>query len=121
MLSLPEQVSGAHLRVDAIVGNDQGLSLPGEQVDADAAEQLALGLGHIGIAGTDDHVDRRNGLGAERHGGDRLHTAEHENLIRPAEMHGCDNRGMRTALERRRACDDALHPGYSRSHDRHVG
>jgi len=30
--------------------------LVNKRSDADAAEQLALGLGHIGVAGTDDHA-----------------------------------------------------------------
>ncbi len=120
MLGLAEQVGGAEFRIDAVVGDDQGLGRPGEQIDADAAEQLTLGLGHIGVAGADDHVDRRDGLGAERHGGDRLHAAEHEDLVGAAEMHGSDDRRMRTALERRRAGGNPLHARHPRGHDRHV-
>ena len=120
MLGLAEQIGRAHFAVDAVVGDDQRLGRSGEQVDADAAEQLALGLGHIGIARPDDHVDRRDGLGAERHGGDRLHAAEHENLVGAAEMHGRDDRRMRPAVERRRAGDDVLHAGDARGDDRHV-
>ena len=88
-----------------LVGDDQRLGRPGEEIDADAAEQLPLGLGDIGIAGPDDHVDRRDGLGAERHGGDRLHAAEHEDLVGAAEMHGRDDCRMQarrgTAARRR--------------------
>ena len=111
MLGLAEQVGGADFAVDAVVGDDQRLGRAGEQVDADAAEQLALGLGHIGVAGADDHVDRRDRLGAERHRGDGLHAAEHIDFVGAAEMHGGDDRRMRPALERRRAGDDALHAG----------
>ena len=59
-------------------------------------------------------------VGAERHGGDRLHAAEHVDLVGAAEMHGGDDRRMRPALERRRAGDDALHAGDPRGDDRHV-
>ena len=111
VLGLAEQVGGAHLAVDAVVGDDQRLGRAGEQIDADAAEQLALGLRHIGVAGADDHVDGGDRLGAERHGGDRLHAAEHVDLVGAAEMHGGDDGRMRPALERRRAGDDALHAG----------
>ena len=120
MLGLAEQIGGADLAVDAVVGDHQRLGRSGEQVDADAAEQLALGFRHIGIAGPDDHVDGRDRLGAERHGGDRLHAAQHVDFVGAAEMHGCDNRRMRPALERRRAGDDALHAGDPRGDDRHV-
>ena len=58
MLGLAEQVGRADLAVDAVVGDHQRLGRAREQVDADAAEQLALGLRHIGVARPDDHVDR---------------------------------------------------------------
>ena len=121
MLGLAQQIRGADFAVDAVVGDDERLGRPGQQIDADAAEQLALGLGDIGVAGADDHVDRRDGLGAERHGGHRLHAAEHEDLVGPAEMHSGDDRRMRAALERRRAGDDVLHAGDVGGDDRHVG
>ncbi len=120
MLGLAEQIGGADFAVDRVVGDDQRLGRPGEEIDADAAEQLPLGLGDIGVAGPDDHVDRRDGLGAERHGGDRLHAAEHENLVGAAEMHRRHDRRMRPALERRRAGDDVLHAGDARGDDRHM-
>ena len=120
MLGLAEQIGGAEFAVDRVVGNDQRFGGAGEQVDADAAEQLALGLGDIGIAGADDHVHGRDRFGAERHGRHRLHAAEHENLVGAAEMHGGDDRRMRPALERRRAGDDAFHAGNLRRDDRHV-
>ena len=120
MLGLAEQVGGADFAVHAVVGDDQRLGRPGQQVDADAAEQLPLGLRHIGVAGADDHVDRLDTLGAERHGGHRLHAAEHVDVVGAAEMHGGDDGRMRPALERRRAGDDALHAGDLGGDDRHV-
>ena len=62
----------------------------------------------------------RDRSGAERHRGDRLHAAEHVDLVGAAEMHRGDDRGMRPAAERRRAGDDALHAGDPRGDDRHV-
>ena len=64
-----------------VVGDDQRLGGACEQVDADPPEELALGFGHVGVAGTDDHVDRLDRLGAERHRADRLHAAEHVDLV----------------------------------------
>ena len=120
MLGLAEQVGGAHFAVDAVIGDDQRLGRPGQKIDADAAEQLPLGFGDVGIARADDHVDRRDGLGAERHGGDRLHATEHENLVGAAEMHRRHDRRMRPAVKRRRAGDDVLHAGDARGDDRHM-
>ena len=45
-----EQVGGDELGVGRVVGDHRDLRRPGEQVDADAAEQLALGLGDERVA-----------------------------------------------------------------------
>ena len=99
MLGLPEQVGRADFAVDRVVRDDQRFGRAGEQVDADAAVELALRLRHIGVARPDHHVDGANRAGAERHHGDRLHAAEHIDLVRAAEMHRGDDRGMRPALK----------------------
>src|SRR4029079_18732378 len=52
-----------------------------EQIDADTADHLPLGLGPIGIARSYDHIHRTDGLGAKPQRGDRLHAAKHENLV----------------------------------------
>ena len=82
-----------------LVGDDQGLGRAGEEVDADAAVELALGLGDIGVARPDQHVDGLDRLGAERHGADRLHAAEAVDHVGAGEMLRGDDR-------RRRACPD---------------
>jgi hypothetical protein len=120
VLGLAEEVGRTDLAVDALVGDDQRLGRSGQEIDADAAEQLALGFRDVGIAGSDDHVDGAHRLGAERHGGDRLHAAEDIDFVRPAQMHGGDDRGVGAALERRRAGHDALHASDARGNDRHV-
>jgi hypothetical protein len=106
VLGLAEQVGGADLGVHGVVGDHQRLGRPGEQVDADAAEELALGLGDEGVARADQHVDRRDRLGAERHRADRLHAAEHVDLVGAGQVHRRDDGRVRLALEGRRAGDD---------------
>ncbi len=120
MFGLAEQVGGADFAVDAVVGDDQRFGRAGQKIDPDAAEQLALGLGHIGVAGADDHVDGLDRFSAERHGGDGLHAAEDINVIGAAEMHGGDDGRMRPALEWRRAGDNAFHAGDLGGDDRHM-
>ena len=120
MFRLAEEVGRADLAVHGLVGDDQRLGRPGEEIDADAPEQLALGLGDIGVARPHDHGDGRDGLGAERHGGHRLHAAEDVDLVGAAQVHRGDDRRMRPALERRRAGDDAAHARDLRGHDRHM-
>ena len=121
MLGLPQQVGGAHFAVDGLVGDYQGLGRTGEQVDADAAEQLPLGFRDKGIAGADQHVDALDALSTDRHGADRLDAAEAIDDVGAGEMLGGDDGGRRLALIGRRTGDDALDPGHLGGDDRHVG
>ena len=69
---------------------DQQVARAGEPVDADLAEHLPLGLLHVQVAGTDDHVDAVDRLGAVGQRGDRLGAA-----------HPVDDAPRRTAGRRR--------------------
>ncbi len=120
VLGLSDQIDGGHFGIAGIVGDDQRLGGTGQQIDADASEQLALGFGDVGVAGADDHVDRRDALGAQRHGGDGLHASDGVDFIGSAQVHRGDDGGMRRALERRRGGDDALHARGLRGDDAHV-
>ncbi len=120
MFGLAQKVGGADFAVDTVVGDDQRFGRARQQIDADAAEQLPLGFRHIGVAGPDDHVDRLDRFGAERHGRDGLHAAQHINLVGAAEMHGGDDGGVRPALERRGTGDDALHARHLGGDDGHM-
>jgi hypothetical protein len=81
VLGLTQQVGCAHLGVRGVVGDDQNLGRAGEEVDADPAIELPLGLGDIGVAGPDQHVHRLEGRGAERHRRDCLNAAENMDFI----------------------------------------
>ncbi len=96
VFGLAEQVGGAELAIHRLVGDHQRLGRAGEQVDADAAVELPLGFGDEGIAGADQHVDRLDALGAERHRADRLDAAEAIDHIRAGQMlRGDDGRCRR--------------------------
>ena len=60
MFGLAEEVGRAHLAVDAVVGDDERLGRAGKEIDPDAAEELALRLGHKGVAGPNQHIDGRD-------------------------------------------------------------
>ena len=121
MLRLAEEVRRAELAVHRLVRDDQGLGGPREEVDADPAEELALRLRDEHVPGPDQHVDGIDGLAAEGHRADRLHPAEAVDLVRPAEVLGDHDGGVRLALVGRRASRDALHPRDLRGHHAHVG
>ena len=92
MLGLAEQIGGNERGIGAVVGNDQDLGGARRQVDADQAEQLALGLGDIGVAGPGDHVDGAHADAAVGHGAERLHAADRVDLV---------GAGFRQRIERR--------------------
>ena len=121
MLGLAEKIGGAELAVHGLVGDYQSLGGPRQQVDPDAAEELALGLRHECVAGADQHVDRCDAAGAERHGAHRLDAAQHVDLVGAREMLRRDDGGRGSALEGRRAGRDARNACHLRRHHRHVG
>ena len=95
MLGLAEQVGGDELRVGGLVGDHGDLRRAGEQVDPHPAEQLPLGLGDVGVAGADDHVDGRLAEQPEGHGGERLHAAEGEDPVGAGEVGAVEHGGVR--------------------------
>ena len=121
MLGLAQQVHRAHFAVDRFVSNDQRLGRAGEQVYANPAVQLSLGLSHKHIARAHQHVHRRHRLGADGHGGHRLHTAQHQNLVSPGEVHGRHDGRVRRTLVRRRGRHHARHASHLGSQNAHVG
>lgn len=93
---------------------------PGEQVDPDPAEKLPLRLGDVSVARPDQHVDRGDRFGPERHRADGLHTPEAIDHVRAGEVPRRDDRGRRPALVGRRARRDPRDAGDLRGDDRHA-
>jgi hypothetical protein len=121
MLGLTQQVGGAEFPVDAVIGNDQGLGRAGEEIDADTAIELALGLRHEGVARADQHVDGTDRLGSDCHGRNGLDAAEHEDLVGAGKLHGRDDGRVRRPLVRRRRRGDVADAGDLGGDDAHMG
>ena len=124
VLGLTQEVARDDAGIGAVVGDDQDLGRPGQQVDADGAEDLTLGFRHVLVARADDHGDGRHGLGAEGHGAEGLHAADAVDLIRAGGEHRVQRRRVdgawrRVGRRRRRAGDDALDAGHLGGHDAH--
>ena len=120
VLRLAEQVDGRELGVARLVGDDQRLGRPCEKVDPHPSEELALRLCDVCVPRADEHVHRLHGLGPERHRGNRLDAAEHEDLVRPAEVHRRNDRRVRRPADGRRTGDDARHARRLCRDDAHV-
>ena len=121
VLGLAQQVGRAQLTVHRLVGDHQRLGGTREEIDAHPAEELALGLRDEHVARADEHVDRIDGLGAERHSAHRLHPAETADLVGATEILGDHDGRIRLAFVGRRAGDDPLHPRHLRRDHAHVG
>ena len=122
MLGLPKQIAGDQGRVGGVVGEHQDFRRPGEQVDAAASEELALGFGDELVAGAAQDVDRFHAVEAESHQGKRGHAAQDENAIGPGGVDGVDRRRKISALRhRRRARHHRFHPRNLRRDDAHLG
>ena len=111
MLGLAEQVSGDPVRIGGGIGDDEDFRRPGNRVDADPAEDLALGFGDPGVAGADNLVDRRQRACAERHGADGLRAADGVILVHAGLEGGVSDGVGELALRRRGDHHDALHAG----------
>ena len=121
VLGLAEEVAGHEGRVGRVVGDDQDLGRPGQQVDAAAAEQLPLGLGHVLVARAAEDVDRLHHAHAEGHQRERRHAAEDEDAVGAGLVHRVDGgRVVALALDRRRAGDDRLHTRHLGGDDAHL-
>ncbi len=85
----------------AFVGENQHFRRPGDHVDADLAEDEALGRRHIGIAWADNLGDRRDGLGAMGERGHRLGATDAIDLVDAGELRRREHERRKLALRRR--------------------
>ena len=75
VLRLAQQIRRHPGGIGAAVGQYQHLGGPGDHVDVYPAEDLALGLRHVGVSGAHDLIHLRDGPGAVGQGGHRLGAA----------------------------------------------
>jgi hypothetical protein len=118
VLGLGQKIGRDHLGVAGLVGEDVDLGGAGKLVDADGAEDLALGLVHEGIAGAHDLHHRRNRLGPVGHGGDGLCAADAEDAVGPGQMAARDHRRMGVGGQAGDDLRDTRHLGRDDGHDR---
>ena len=114
VLGLGQQVGGDPVRIVGAVRDDEDFRRPGDGVDADPAEHLALGGGDIGVAGPDDLVDGRDGRACHRPAPPRpARRRRDRSRVTPARLAAASTSGlilpplagvtMRCARRRRRA------------------
>ena len=120
MLGLAQQVGCDDHGVCGLVGDDRDLARPCGQVNGDAAEQLALGLCDVRVAGAHDHVRGCVVEQAESERCDGLHSADRVGAI-DAGCVGREEHGIiRCAVRLRGRCGrDHGHTGLLGDADRH--
>ena len=111
VLGLGQQIDGDAARIVRGIGEHDDLGRAGDRVDADAAEHLPLGLGDIGVARTDDPIDRRDAGGAISQRGDRLGAADPIDLRHAGAARGGKHQRVQHAIRGRHAHRDARHAG----------
>ena len=75
VLGLAQQVGGDPGGAAGAVGQNQDFRRAGDHIDADFTKHLALGGGHVNVAGADDLIHSGHALGAVGQGGHGLGTA----------------------------------------------
>ncbi len=94
MFGLAEEIGGNQLCVGGFVGDYGDFRRARQQVDTDSSEQLPLGLGDVGVAGTDQYVRRLFLQEPEGHGGHGLHTPEGEGPVHAGQIRGIEHGGV---------------------------
>ena len=102
-----------------LVGEDQDFRGSGDHVDADLAEDETLGRRDIGIAGTNDFRDRRDGLRAICQGGDGLRATHAIDLVDAGKLRRRQHQRRELALRRRHRHHQPRHAGDLRRHGVH--
>ena len=120
MLGLPQQIGGADFRIYCLVRDDHCFGRAGKQINAHAAEKLALGLCDIGVSRPNKHVYRIDGFRAQSHSANGLNPAQTQDFMRPAKMHRGNNRRVRAPIHRRRRGDNARHARNRSGENRHM-
>ena len=120
MLRLRDDFARNELGLRARVCDDEHFRRTGQAVDADAPEDLALGLGDVDVARADDLVDRCDGRRAERERADRLRAADGVQLVDLGERTGVQHGGIDVTVALRRCRhDDASDARDLGGDDRH--
>ena len=94
VLGLGQKIGGDPGGIVVAIGDHQDLGRPGDHIDADGAEHLALGGSDIGVARPHHLVDRTHCLGAIGEGGDRLGAADALDLVDPGQPAAASTSGL---------------------------
>ena len=87
VFGLTQQIRRQNMRIGGFIGDDQYLGRSGQQIDADIAENLPFGFGHILVPGPDHDIHGFKALHAVGQGSQGLHAAHAKNLVRAAGHH----------------------------------
>jgi hypothetical protein len=86
MLCLRCNLALGGFRIPATPEHNEHLGRTGRKIDCDVARHEQLRLVHVGIAGPDDLVDRRDRVRAVRQSRDRLWPADRPHLVHAEQL-----------------------------------
>ena len=110
VLGLRQQIRRDPRGIRGCVGDDDDLGRSCDHIDADLSENLPLGRGDIGIAGTDDLGNSADRPGAVGERGNCLRATNPIDFVHAAQRRGCEHQRRNLALRCRHDHHDALDP-----------
>ena len=119
MFSLAEKIHCDPVRIGLAVANHQNFRRPGDHVNADRTEDIALSGGHVGVARPDDLVDCRNSFRAVGQSGNGLSTADGVALFNAGQAGRGKNELIGFAARRRDNHHDLFAAGNVSGHGVH--
>jgi hypothetical protein len=120
VLGLGEQIERQRGRIGLAGGDHEQVTRAGETVDANLTGYLALGLLHVQVSGSHDHVDGGDGPGPVGERRDRVRAAHPVDRVHSGEPAGREHHRIEVSvLSRRRTDGDVSDPGESRGNRAH--
>ncbi len=119
VLGLCQQLAGDGLEIGMLFGDRQDFTWAGGGVDSHPVRNLELRFRHVGVAGADDPIHARDGLGAIGHRPNRARAPDGEDPVDLRKLRRReDDRQGQAGIRGGRADDDSDsgHPGGDSAH-----
>ncbi len=119
MLGLTEQIHRNPVGVGLTVANHENFRGARDHIDADRTEHITFGSSDIGVARSDNLINRRNRFSTVGHCGDRLSSADGVALLNAGKRSSSQNQLIGFAARSRNHHHDSADTGHVSRHSVH--